>query len=148
LVRNLDLAPTLVELAGSQIPESFQGASLARILRGVAPSPIPRLTSFARVGSQRSLTSQRWHLMWDRATGQVTLYDLASDPAGFRNAASEYPGAVRHIKARLARLEQSRKAADRRAELLRAAEAGQNTNVENGEILRQLEALGYAEPES
>lgn len=146
LVRNLDLAPTLVELAGSPMPETFRGMSLAAVVRGVRPtSQTRRLTSFARVGAERSLTSQRWHLMWNRATGDVTLYDLASDPAGTRNVAEDHPKPVRHLRTRLRSLEELWKAAEKRSDLLHSTETAGETDVDLGPIMRQLEALGYAD---
>jgi arylsulfatase A-like enzyme len=38
-VRNLDLAPTLLELAGVGIPETFEGSSLLGLLTGRTPEP-------------------------------------------------------------------------------------------------------------
>jgi arylsulfatase A-like enzyme len=38
-VRNIDVAPTLLELAGVAIPESFEGSSLVGLLTGRSPEP-------------------------------------------------------------------------------------------------------------
>lgn len=63
-VRNIDIAPTLLELAGVAVPESFQGRSLLPLLEGDAE---PR-TSYAGLGVplfpdaavQVSVTDGRW----------------------------------------------------------------------------------------
>jgi arylsulfatase A-like enzyme len=143
LVRNLDIAPTLVELAQQPVPAVFEGTSLVPVLRGTASSSDYWLLSYARVDAWRSLTSRRWHVMWDRTNGAKRLYDMSVDPRGMHDVASQHPHIVTRVMSRLRRLEERRRESDRRAQVLRSVEIEAPITPEDIEILRQLEALGY-----
>ena len=101
----IDVSRSLVELAGLEVPGSFEGTSLVPLLGG-EPGPIPAHV-FMESGDieespQLTVRHGRWKLIEvlaeeDRAgmTGsRFELYDLDEDPGERRNLAAEHPGIV------------------------------------------------------
>jgi arylsulfatase A-like enzyme len=90
----LDLASTFLDLAGVPVPESFQGQSLAPILRGEAEDTGRRDIFAGYHGNQFGLYSQRmvrgrrWKYVWN-ATAEDELYDLEADPGEIVNRATD-----------------------------------------------------------
>jgi arylsulfatase A-like enzyme len=143
VVRNLDLGPTLLDLAGLSVPESFEGASLAGILKeqslGVSPVGFAyaRAPVSAKIPEFRSLTDGRWHLIIDINSGEKELYDLSKDPEEKLNLAGELPEVVDRLTPRILELE---------PELRAAKELGRSIPVRHEvapHTLEQLRALGY-----
>ena len=104
----VDLAPTLLELAGASVPDSVEGRSLAEAITGGAasePAPV-----FAEVASAEAIyggnldpAQNAAHVMvldggckyvWNRFEVDE-LYDLATDPAEMDNRAESPPCAPR-----------------------------------------------------
>ena len=105
LVSFLDIAPTLLDLAGAPVPADLQGQSLVPILEG-RPNPTPRDTHYYHYYRQYDVPSMcgirtathklicyyeltgedRWEL-FDLTTDPDELHNLARDPqhAGLRN---------------------------------------------------------------
>jgi N-acetylglucosamine-6-sulfatase len=95
LVANIDVAPTLVRLAGAALPKSFDGQSFAGLLNDPSvadswrktllyeyywePSFPQTPTMFALRGQQYKLI--QYHGIWDTDE----LYDIAKDPHEIRN---------------------------------------------------------------
>ena len=143
LVRNLDLAPTIVELAGLPIPAEFEGLSLLPLVADAAP--VPPSVSFAWVGGLRSLTSAGWHCMRPLDAERPVLYHRPSDPAGTVDRAAGHPDVVALCEARLGSLEAERLDSERRARVLKGLETGAELPPDSAEVLEQLRALGYVE---
>jgi arylsulfatase A-like enzyme len=89
LVRLMDVAPTILSLAGVAAPESFGGVSphaewaardLSPLLAGEADLLGERVAFSDLHGSQTSLRTQRMKLWVDDATARIELYDLRADP--------------------------------------------------------------------
>ncbi|HIE29328.1 TPA: hypothetical protein EYP66_18815 [Candidatus Poribacteria bacterium] len=99
LVSAVDFMPTILELAGVQIPETVQGGSFAPVLKGeksthrqfvVSTTQLqnPGETTQAVDDSQRqiktylpaTITSDEWSLLYAWEGAQVELYNLKSDP--------------------------------------------------------------------
>jgi arylsulfatase A-like enzyme len=94
LVELIDVAPTLLQLAGLPIPDDMQGRSLLPILTGQA-SP-HRHRDFVRSEYYDAVDlpnhsfatmyrDQRWKLVVYHGTGLGELYDLENDPFEFRS---------------------------------------------------------------
>ncbi len=143
LVRNLDLAPTIVDLAGIEVPGDFQGASLMPLIRGTDTTLGPPRISYAWFARLRSLSSSEWHCTSDLQSGVFKLYHRTTDPRGITNVASEHPEVAELCRSELHRLEAEGAEARRRAETLKAIETGGGLPPESDEVLEQLKALGY-----
>jgi arylsulfatase A-like enzyme len=154
-VRNLDIAPTLLELVGAPIPEHFERTSLIPLL--TEPGPAEDRASFAALGKplfvnasvEASATDGTWTYAQDRegleagdgkaadgdASGQPTaehLFDRAVDPGENVNLISREP-----------------EQADRMRALLRDHLAADGTGIVEADvwidpaIADRLRAMGY-----
>ncbi|HEY1374685.1 MAG TPA: sulfatase [Candidatus Binatia bacterium] len=117
---NIDLAPTLAELAGVAIPDFVDGRSLKPLLAG---SPIPWRHDFFvqyRTKSHRNLPSfeglrSTEYLYVEYATGEKELYDVRSDPYEMRNLArASSPELLAELSQRVSDLKHCAGAACRR----------------------------------
>ncbi|MEO8678554.1 MAG: sulfatase-like hydrolase/transferase [Vicinamibacterales bacterium] len=94
LVRSIDLAPTLIELAGLPPMIGIEGESLMPLVRGDAAGPglaygetyFPLL--FMNWSPLRSIQDDRWKFI---EAPESELYDLATDPGEQRNLAEREP---------------------------------------------------------
>jgi N-acetylglucosamine-6-sulfatase len=111
---NIDVAPTLLELAGVAVPPEMQGRSLVRLLHGEASSVresflyeydmervlpvVPRILAIRTV--QQKLVTYPAH------PGEEELYDLVTDPHEMTNLAMrpEWSGARDALREQLNRL--------------------------------------------
>lgn len=93
LVGNVDIAPTIAEIAGVQTPAGVDGESLVPLLRGTASS-LQRPILLRHVKYPRVAPSF-WGLRTERFTyveyggGERELYDNESDPHQLRNLAGD-----------------------------------------------------------
>jgi N-acetylglucosamine-6-sulfatase len=100
LALTVDVAPTLLELAGAPIGAHIQGRSLVPVLRGQADdwrtsvlvefytyeNPFPHLMDL----DYRALRTERYkYIHWVRFPELDELYDLEADPFEMRNLAKE-----------------------------------------------------------
>jgi len=110
-VELLDIAPTLLELAGASVPPSFSGRSLVPLLRGeeerYAPRPIfSELTSryLDPKADYTSVIGEKWKVIRRRdPSGRLLseeVYDLAADPSE-KGPLVPPPDATAPLKARL-----------------------------------------------
>jgi arylsulfatase A-like enzyme len=111
LVLNIDVAPTLLELAGVPVPGWMHGRSLAPLLMGEAP---PWRDAFLYeyyeypaehcVRKNRGVRTSRWKLIhfWEQPE-EWELYDLSEDPDETRNLAGDrrHAAVLREMRARL-----------------------------------------------
>jgi arylsulfatase A-like enzyme len=127
LVSNIDLAPTVLDLLGLEVPESFHGRSLVPLVRDeTAAGDAFTLTGapLAAPGDQvalvddvmrnvrdwqpLTLTTPRWTLLFSRWEDPVELYDISADPAQTTNVASTHPDVVQELhKAMVSELERA-----------------------------------------
>lgn len=133
----VDVAPTLCELAGLEVPSSFGGRSLVPALAGgplAARAHLahgnfwgPPLTSWTSGDLKLIVTPAH-----DGSPERVELYDLSSDPAEATDLAADRPGDTRRLREELEAV---------RAHLVRGSGGAP---VELDEATRsRLEALGY-----
>jgi arylsulfatase A-like enzyme len=116
LVSSVDLAPTVLELAGLPIDSTIQGLSMVPLLTGgTAPerslliesdayeNPFPHLVDM----DYRAIRTARYkYIHWIKHPAEAELYDLQTDPLERRNLVDD-PGlrAVRDsLRAELGRL--------------------------------------------
>ena len=103
----IDLPPTLMDLAGREIPITFEGQSLTALMKGdatMAPSHV-FMESGMQTPSQLTVREGPWKLIKVRAprdrrlmTGLAyELYDVSQDGAELTNLAGEYPEIVQRL---------------------------------------------------
>jgi arylsulfatase A-like enzyme len=96
MVLNLDTAPTILELAGVDVPSDMQGRSMVPLLEGREPSPSWRKDWFYAfyeypgpnmVPKNRGVRTDRYKFIeyWEQDPMQYELYDLQSDPGERHN---------------------------------------------------------------
>lgn len=108
MTAHVDVAPTILELAGAAIPGAMEGTSLAPITKG-GNGAAPR--DF--VISQECTWQMKWCVRTDHYkfilareddfyhTPMRELYDLVADPNELRNIAKEEPDTVRTLEVHL-----------------------------------------------
>jgi N-acetylglucosamine-6-sulfatase len=106
LALNIDLAPTLLELAGVSVPDTMQGRSLAPLLQGKRPDwrnsfLIEYYTDkvFPRVRQMgyKAVRNRRWkYIHYLELKGMDELYDLQTDPYEMKNLIDQ-PGAAKAL---------------------------------------------------
>jgi arylsulfatase A-like enzyme len=95
-VEAMDLAPTMLELAGLPVPESMQGESvLAAALDEVSHSPSTSMTQNGTMA--RGIKSGRYRLIHSGA-GRIELYDEIEDPREHVDLVSKRPIALRQMR--------------------------------------------------
>jgi arylsulfatase A-like enzyme len=116
LVLNIDLAPTVLELAGAAAPAGLHGHSLVPLLRGrsVAWRDSFLIEYFsdrvfpwvANLGYRAVRTRRYKYIHYVELTGMDELYDLDADPYELANLAGEKSGRapLRQLKPELERL--------------------------------------------
>ncbi len=115
MVLNVDIAPTLLELAGVAIPAEMHGRSMVPLLKGDASSwRKTMLTEYfasahARIPAWQSARSKRWKYIHYTADGQQELdelYDLETDPHELKNLIADptAAAALQEMKTALERL--------------------------------------------
>lgn len=91
-----DVAPTMLRLAGVDVPDGMEGVDLSRAFRGAELPERPysyggyRNSYFARNG--------RWALFGDNRGDGVRLYDLERDPAESRDVARRHRDVAERLR--------------------------------------------------
>ena len=135
-VRLVDIAPTLLEIAGVPVPSQMQGQSLLRIARasGGADQPVYSRSEHPQRGFGWSLL-ESWRAgkyLYIRAP-KPELYDLTADPGATRNLAQTSKATLDTMAAQL-------ESFDRRF----SGDAGKAQGAElNSSEMQKLASLGY-----
>lgn len=147
-VELLDIAPTILEIAGISAPSSFQGRSLAGLIHASEQSPPGPLVFAAHSRFnivKHSVRGPRYKLIHTEDTGVnsfgVTIqpgfefYDLREDPGELENLYDEASPLVRHFEPKLREFSSGR-----------PAEAEEAPRVQlPAEDIELLRSLGYVE---
>lgn len=103
-VYQMDIYPTLCELAGIPVPASVEGRSMAGLMRGEAGAEERNTVYALYKDTQRMVKDGRYKLIRYRkssvtgeGTDMVQLFDLLEDPLELRNLAQE-PELQQHIR--------------------------------------------------
>ncbi|HDH96724.1 MAG TPA: hypothetical protein ENF73_03245, partial [Proteobacteria bacterium] len=101
-VRTIDVAPTILELAGIRFdPSEFQGRTLAPLLEGKdEPDREVLAESLLYYFERKALIEGRYKLVWIPYSDEYLLYDLEADP-GERHPLAGDEGLVQRMKVRL-----------------------------------------------
>ncbi|MBI3909333.1 MAG: sulfatase [Armatimonadetes bacterium] len=108
LVHPGDLMPTVLELAGVQIPPTVRARSLLAVARGeqdeIRDVAITGWSYGARKGYRPTCIRTRdWSLVWWRTGIRPELYDRCSDAGETRDVFAEHPEVARELHARYVR---------------------------------------------
>jgi arylsulfatase A-like enzyme len=111
----VDLTASIVELAGLDIPSTFEGKSLAGLVRGEPaaepPTHVFMESGFHQRNPQLTIREGRWKLIHvrspkdrrDMAGGEYELYDVVADPQELHDRSAEKPEIVARLAASLSK---------------------------------------------
>ena len=91
---NVDIAPTILEMAGLTVPEQMQGRSLLPLLKGRKPKWrtdffYEHLFKHRTIARTEALRTQRWKYARYIDYDYEELYDLKNDPQEMVNLAKD-----------------------------------------------------------
>jgi arylsulfatase A-like enzyme/Tfp pilus assembly protein PilF len=142
-VQHLDLVPTLLAMAGADVPNDLAGRSLRPLLEDRDPRPLPLSGIYAE-----SLYS-RYHFGWSELYSltddrrryikapREELYDLQRDPAETRNLAAQQRRTVSLMRASVERMLAGS-----------PVQRPSNVSIEDQQKLQALGYVGTAQPVS
>ena len=114
MVLNVDIAPTVLDLAGISVPSSVEGKSLRPLFRGSKPKWREDFLyeyfldpGFPRTPTMRCVRTGRWkYVEYPDVQDISELYDLQNDPQEMHNLISDphRAGVLADMRARLQRL--------------------------------------------
>lgn len=139
-----DVVPTILELLHLAVPQNVVGRSLVPYLDG---GRLPARTAYAEKGGaagEETVVSDRYQLILNRKTNDVSLFDLTSDPDAEHDVAAAQPEVAARLAAELhRRRQQATVTRERNAE---AGRVWKRPKPMRKKVRKELEALGYLEP--
>lgn len=104
----VDVMPTLLELAGVQVPGGLNGRSLAAAARGgevpTRPVLLELVPDHQIHRNLAGLVWRSWKLIWDREVDAWSLYSLERDPRDLDDRAAAEPDLLRELRDELGRV--------------------------------------------
>ena len=114
LVSSLDIVPTVLDIAGIEVPADLRGHSLKPLLEGTGEAMTERSELIGYSDNRRAkgmtmgvrsegyyVRTHRWHFFWYADSDEMRLYDVTVDPRGTRDVSPSRPGLVSHFKGRI-----------------------------------------------
>lgn len=136
-VMQIDIAPTMIDLAGLNRPTEMQGQSFAGLFDGAPLSPRPVVSEAIDYGYRQSIRSGPLKLIRNWEDQSTELYDLDVDPHELVDLAPRHEA---EVAALLDLLEEHNE-----INRLRAVEFESDLVPAEGDHLEKLRALGYLE---
>ncbi len=102
IAANIDIAPTLMALAGDSSRHGFDGRSLLPLLDGNRRRwrPAVLIENWAHV-RLTGVRTKRWKYVRYPRSGRQELYHLGRDPYELENSRRDYPRRLRRLRARM-----------------------------------------------
>jgi arylsulfatase A-like enzyme len=97
----VDFMPTVVAAAGLDVPEGYKCAGVDLLADNGAGGRDVIFSETGRWGDQECIVSGDWKLVNDRASNQLRLYNLASDPGETRDVSTANREELRRLRAKL-----------------------------------------------
>lgn len=143
-VRQIDIMPTILELAGIDRPETFEGESLVSLMRGVSGSGHRVAYSEGTLYDQDETALYRGNhkYIYDARDGSGELYDVEADPQERENLVTRLPEVAREMRRELAEMCNELAARSAGMSVPEAVDVRQIP-----ELQEQLDALGYTSRE-
>ena len=140
-VRNLDIAPTILDFAGISSPADFEGISLRPLMSQLGRDRPVFAHTQRHLSDKAALIVDDVKVIHSWAPGQegTELYDLAADPKEAQNLSSEDPEGTAEARSLLLNEIERMRAWSRERELERATPALTPEQIEH------LRALGYVD---
>jgi arylsulfatase A-like enzyme len=80
IVELIDLMPTLIELAGGEVPTAVQGRSLLPLIKGAGKPPYLAMSETTALGGQRAIALGGYRLVFSSEDDTAMFFNLAADP--------------------------------------------------------------------
>lgn len=150
LVRNIDIAPTILEILDIGAPNAWDGKSLVELVRPYSTDGVKHRVSYARTGSLRSVTNDIWHGIWDIKNNTRKLYNNRTDPRGLNNVVAANPSVMSSMQIQMitileAALRNQASSLGNRDDFDQSTLAGDEEDFDFSQLEEQLRALGYVE---
>ncbi len=108
-VENVDVMPTILDLAGVPVPERAHGESLVPLIEGGSVRPRPAFVEQHASNPERyssfAVVKGRWKLVWNvdppAGVAEYELYDHQADPLDLDDVAADHPEVVETLAAEL-----------------------------------------------
>ncbi len=88
-VQILDIAPTIYNLLGYEIPKKVHGKSLLPFIKGIEYPDYPEF-AFSLQYDYRSLQNNKWKFVYDLKNNEAKLFNLEKDHEELLNVADKY----------------------------------------------------------
>ncbi|SEO21012.1 Arylsulfatase A [Halogranum amylolyticum] len=110
-VTNVDIAPTIADYAGLDVPGRWQGESLRPLVESTAENPREFVVvEHGLYTAQRAIRTAKWKLirtyhagLWEDELATFELYDLEDDPWEQQNLVDARPEVVAELREKLLR---------------------------------------------
>jgi arylsulfatase A-like enzyme len=86
-----DLAPTILDIIGLEVPDRFEGQSLLPLMLGHSTGDDRLAVTELADRSQVAIVDRSWKLIWTAEDQTARLYNLLDDPNELNDRAAEEP---------------------------------------------------------